>query len=148
MEEVLLGETNDGAEYLERRARELLAQLGIEPADDPKSGISPVELAATVVRTLDLPEIQKLRPRLLPELPIFGHQDAGDSEILISGIADAVALDDVGGTEAVVDWKSDVDASPRMIEHYRRQIDDYRKRTGAKRALIVMMTSGKTVEVA
>ena len=148
MEEVLLGETNDGAEYLERRARELLAQLGIEPTDDPKSGISPVELAATVVRTLDLPEIQKLRPRLLPELPIFGHQDAGDSEILISGIADAVALDDVGGTEAVVDWKSDVDASPRMIEHYRRQIDDYRRRTGAKRALIVMMTSGKTVEVA
>jgi hypothetical protein len=35
-----------------------------------------------------------------------------------------------------------------MIEHYRRQIDDYRIRTGAKRALIVMMTSGKTVEVA
>ena len=75
MEEVLLGETNDGAAYLERRARELLAQLGIEPTDDPKSGISPAELAATVVRTLDLPEIQKLRPRLLPELPIFGHQD-------------------------------------------------------------------------
>jgi ATP-dependent exoDNAse (exonuclease V) beta subunit len=147
MEEVLLGETNDGAEYLERRARELLAQLG-EPTVDPKSGISPVELAATVARTLDLPEIQKLRPRLLPELPIFGHQDAGESEILISGIADAVAPDDAGGTEAVVDWKSDVDASPRMIEHYRRQIDDYRKWTGAKRALIVMMTSGKTVEVA
>jgi hypothetical protein len=66
----LLGETNDGAEDLERRARELLAQLGIEPTDDPKSGISPVELGATVVRTLDLPEIQKLRPQLLPELPI------------------------------------------------------------------------------
>ena len=75
MEEVLLGETNDGAAYLERRARELLAQLGIEPTEDPKSGISPAELAATVVRTLNLPEIQKLRPRLLPELPIFGHQD-------------------------------------------------------------------------
>jgi ATP-dependent exoDNAse (exonuclease V) beta subunit len=148
MEEVLFGETNDGVAYLERRARELLAQLDLEPTDDPKSGISPVELAATVVRTLDLPEIQKLRPRLLPELPIFGHQDAEESEILISGIADAVALDDVGGAEAVVDWKSDVDASPRMIEHYRRQINDYRRRTGAKRALIVMMTSGKTVEVA
>ena len=96
MEEVLLGETNDGAPYLEQRSRELMAQLGIEPADDPKAGISPVELAATVVRTLNLPEIQKLRPRLLPELPIFGHQDAGDSEILISGIADAVAPDDSG----------------------------------------------------
>ena len=100
------------------------------------------------MRTLNLPEIQKLRPRLLPELPIFGHQDAGDSEILISGVADAVAADDTGRTEAVVDWKSDVDASPKMIEHYRRQIDDYRKRTGAKRAIIVMMTSGRTVEVA
>jgi ATP-dependent exoDNAse (exonuclease V) beta subunit len=147
-EEVLLGETNDGGAYLERRARELLAQLGIEPADDPKSGIAPAELAATVVRTINLPEIQQLRLRLLPELPIFGHQDAGDSEILISGIADAVALDEVGATEAVIDWKSDTDASPKLIEHYRRQIDDYRRRTGAKRALIVMMTSGKTVEIA
>jgi ATP-dependent exoDNAse (exonuclease V) beta subunit len=148
MEEVLLGETDDGGAYLERRARELVAQLGIEPADDPKCGIAPAELAAAVVRTINLPEIKQLRPRLLPELPIFGHQDAGDSEILISGIADAVALDEAGGTEAVVDWKSDTDASLKLMEHYRRQIDDYRKRTGAKRALIVMMTSGKTVEVA
>jgi exodeoxyribonuclease-5 len=148
MEEVLLGETNDAAPYLERRSRELMAQLGIEPTDDPKSGVSPIELASTVVRTLNLPEIQKLRPRLLPELPIFGHQDVGGNEVLISGIADAVAADDTGRTEAVVDWKSDVDASPKMIEHYRRQIDDYRKRTGAKRAIIVMMTSGRTVEVA
>jgi hypothetical protein len=67
----------------------------VRPCSCPASDrSSPGELAATVARTLNLPEIQKLRPRLLPELPIFGHQDVGNSEILISGIADAVAAAD------------------------------------------------------
>jgi hypothetical protein len=35
-----------------------------------------------------------------------------------------------------------------MIEHYRKQIENYRRLTGAKRTLIVMMTSGKTVKIA
>ena len=56
-------------------------------------------------------------------------------------------MDEAGGTAAVIDWKSDTDTNPKLIEHYRRQIDDYRKRTGAKRALIVMMTSRKTIEI-
>ena len=147
IEEVLLAATGDSAVDLEHRASELLAQLGIEPAGDPKTGISPAELAATVVRTLNLPEIQKLRARLVPELPIFGHEHVGDSEVLISGVADAVALGDSGQIEVVVDWKSDVDPSGASLSHYRKQIDDYRRQTGASRALLVLMTPGKAIEL-
>ncbi|WP_275540332.1 hypothetical protein [Rhodopseudomonas palustris] len=37
--------------------------------------------------------------------------------------------------------------SPSAIDHYRQQIDDYRKLTGAKKALLVFMTRGQVVEV-
>lgn len=53
MEEVLTGETQDTSAELERRAAELLVQLGRESSADPKFGIAPKELAATVVRTLE-----------------------------------------------------------------------------------------------
>ena len=147
MEEVLNFEVSDRAAELEVRAAELLAQLGIEPAINAKDGIAPTELAATVVRTLDLPEIRELRSRLRPELPIFGHLGSTDGETLVSGISDAVATSENGAIEVVVDWKSDVDAPPHKIESYAKQIGDYKKHTGAKRALLVMMTAGKVIEV-
>ena len=109
MEEVLTGETQDTAAELERRATELLIQLGREPSVDPKIGIAPKELAATIMRTLNLPEIAALRPRLVPELTVFGSTSDGTTETLVSGIADAVAPDANDGIEAIIDWKSDVE---------------------------------------
>lgn len=147
LEEVLNCEISDRSAELEVRAAELLAQVGIKPATNAKDGISPTELAATVVRTLDLPEVRELRSRLKPELPIFGHLGSADGEILVSGISDAVATNESGAIEVVVDWKSDVDLSPRMIESYSKQISDYRRQAGAERALLVMMTAGKVIEV-
>jgi exodeoxyribonuclease-5 len=146
MEEVLIGETRAAVAELERRALDLLAQLGIAPANDPKTGISPSELAATIVRTLSLPEVERLRPRLIPEHTIFGRHLAPDIETLTSGIADAVASDAQGGIEVILDWKSDVDPDAKMIAHYCRQISEYRRHAGAKRALLVLMTPGKIIE--
>jgi exodeoxyribonuclease-5 len=146
MEEVLIGETRAAIAELERRALDLLAQLGIAPANDPETGISPSELAATIVRTLSLPEVEQLRPRLIPEHTIFGRHLAPDIETLTSGIADAVAPDAQGGIEVILDWKSDVDPDAKMIAHYCKQISEYRRHTGAKRALLVLMTPGKVIE--
>jgi len=143
MEEVLTGETQDTAAELERRAAELLAQLGQEPSADPKLGIAPRELAATIVRTLNLPDIAALRPGLIPEHTIFGSESDGKTQTLISGIADAVARDEHGGIEAIIDWKSDVEMNADKLANYRSQLGDYRKQTGAKRALLVLITSGK-----
>jgi exodeoxyribonuclease-5 len=148
MEEVLIGETSAAVADLRRRAVDLLGQLGLEPKSDPQTGISPAELAATVERTLNLPEIAQLRERLVPEHTIFGRKTTPVGEILISGIADAVAPDTEGGVDAVVDWKSDVDPSPATIAHYFKQIDEYRRHIGAKRALLVLMTAGKVIETA
>jgi ATP-dependent exoDNAse (exonuclease V) beta subunit len=145
MEEVLLGETADDTTELEKRAGELLVQLGIEPAADPKIGLSPIELAAAITRTLAMPEVRELRPRLVPEHTVFGQQTSPDGDTLLSGIADAVAVDNDGAIDVVIDWKSDVDPAPSAIIHYRNQIGEYQRRVGAKRALIVMMTAGHII---
>jgi ATP-dependent exoDNAse (exonuclease V) beta subunit len=147
MEEVLTGETQDTTAELERRATELLSQLGREPSADPKFGIAPTELAATIVRTLNLPEIAALRPHLAPEYTVFGSAIDGRTEKLISGIADAVARDANDEIEAIIDWKSDVEMNSGKQAKYQTQLGDYRKQTGAKRALLVLMTEGRILNV-
>ena len=137
-----------GSAKVERRTLELLGQLGVKPVDDPNAGISPAEIAGTVVRTLSLPEIARLGSRLVPEYSVFGGRINADGEVLVSGIADAIAPDGQGGIDAVIDWKSDVNPSTEAINHYRKQIDEYRRNIAAKRALLVFMTSGKVIEVA
>ena len=115
MEEVLNGETEDGLEALVARASELLAQLSIMPSGSQRWNL-PSELAQTIVRTLNIPEIAQLRPRLVPEHTIYGNQANDDGEIIVSGIADAVAYDADGRIEIIVDWKSDVDIDVSTLE--------------------------------
>jgi ATP-dependent exoDNAse (exonuclease V) beta subunit len=147
IEEVLTGESGDGKSDLETRAVDLIRQIGLEPAMDPKTGLCPNELASTIVRTLALPEIAALRQRLVAELPVFGSTVREGEEVLLSGQADAVALEDTGAIDTVIDWKSDVAPDPTTISRYRQQIGDYRKQTKAKRALLVFMTTGQVVNV-
>jgi ATP-dependent exoDNAse (exonuclease V) beta subunit len=145
MEEVLTGETLATAPELHRRAQELIGQLGLEAESDPARRISPAELTGAVERTLALPEVAQLRERLVPEHSVFGHESAAVGEILVAGVADAVALHAQGAIETIVDWKSDVAPSQSTIAHYFKQIEIYRRHTGAKHALLVLMTSGKVV---
>ncbi|QFI77210.1 AAA family ATPase [Bradyrhizobium betae] len=142
MEEVLTGETPDMAPELERRAGELLCQLNVEPCQDPSDGISPIELASTIFRALRLPEIAALRPHLVPEQTVFGHQREGEREILVSGIADALVRDASGRALVIIDWKSDVNMSHSTQAEYKVQLEAYRKYTGAGRSLLIAMTTG------
>ncbi|MNY76439.1 hypothetical protein D3C86_2160180 [compost metagenome] len=66
---------------------------------------------------------------------------------MASGIADAVSFAPDGKPQVVIDWKSDVDPAPETIDHYRAQVGQYLAMTGALRGLIVMVTSGRIVEV-
>jgi ATP-dependent exoDNAse (exonuclease V) beta subunit len=147
IEELLTGELKGGVLEIERRTVELLRQFGIKPVDDPRTGIAPTEIAGTVVRTLNLPEIARLRSRLVPEHSVFGQRTTAEGEVLVSGIADALALDGQGGIEAVIDWKSDVNPSSKAVDHYRKQINEYRQNTGAKRALLVFVTQANLISV-
>ena len=104
-------------------------------------------MAVAVRNTLQLPEIAELRPRMLPELPVYAAAVEDKTMTLTAGIADAVVADATGGVEAVVDWKSDVDPAPAQVEVYRRQVGDYMAATGARLGLIVFMTSGRVERV-
>ena len=147
MEEVLNGETEDSIDTLAARALKLMAQLAISPSDHASDGISPDELARTVVRTLSIPEIAGLRPRLVPEYTINASRMDADREIIVSGIADAIAYDNEGCIETVVDWKSDVAVDDERLNSYYGQLDVYRHQTGARNALLVLMTAGKIVAI-
>ncbi len=147
MEEVLTGETEDGLPSLKARATTLLAQLGLKNQVDASIGPSSGEMASTALRTLQLPEIVALRPRLQPEFCVYQGTEADQAMSLTAGITDAIATDDGGRIDVVVDWKSDVDPAPAQIDLYREQVRDYLAATGAPLGLIVFMTSGRVERV-
>lgn len=141
MEEVLSVETQDNEPALKARAGTLLAQLGLEDHADASAGPSSAEMASTVQRTLQLPEIVELRSRLQAEFWVYSGTEADSTLSLTAGIADATALNGAGQMEVVIDWKSDVDPAPAVVEQYRAQVRDYLAATGAALGLIVFMTS-------
>ena len=147
MEEVLTGETPDDIPALKARASTLIEQLALTDQNDASKGLSSDELAAAVQRTLQLPEIAALRPRLHPEMWVYAGTESGQTMSLTAGISDAVAVSDTGRVEVVVDWKSDIDPAPAQVEFYRVQVRDYLAATGAPLGLIVFMTSGRIERV-
>lgn len=147
IEEVLTGESTEDGAALRTRARELLGQLGLADVEDPTVGPCSGEMADVLQRALQLPEIVALRPRLLPELHVYAAMFADRTMTLTAGIADAVAIDEMGRIEAVVDWKSDVNPVPAQIDIYRNQVRDYLTATGARLGLIVFLTSGRIERV-
>lgn len=147
MEEILTGEVTDDAEAVTARAGELIASLGKAPEADPATGLSPAELAGCVARTLALPQIVALRPRLLPEFPVYGVTDEENGQSATAGVADAMTLAESGAPEVVIDWKSDVNPSAAMLDHYHAQVGAYLEITGATEGLIVLMTAGQVIPV-
>mgnify|MGYP006424845503 CR=1 FL=1 len=143
LEEVLTGELAESE--MQPRADELLRELGVEPAGDPSQGPCGTELARTAARALGLEEVAALREKLIPEATVFASTALDTGEEIVSGLADAVAVDTAGTIEAVVDWKSDVAAEPRQRSHYREQMQTYLQALGCDVGLLVYATDG-TVE--
>jgi CRISPR-associated exonuclease Cas4 len=140
MEEVLTGEVAEDLESLAGRARELLVQVTLEPEEGeelPKVD----EIAATAWRTLQLPDIAALRPRLVPEWPIYTLLSDRLTPRALAGRADAVAYEG-DGVELVVDWKTDIDPAGTDVRVHTRQLEDYLCATGATRGVLVYMTPG------
>ncbi len=146
MEEVLTGEIADDVAKLQSRPSELLTQLGLHDAEDAATGPCSHEMAAAAQRTLQLPEIAELRPKLLPEFPVYASAVVDQTASLTACIADAVAIE-AGWIETVIDWNSDVNPTAADIEMYRGQVRDYLTATGAGLGLIVFVTSGRIERV-
>lgn len=147
MEEVLNGETGDSHAALSARAGELVRALGVVPVADPTAGLSPEELAGCVGRTLRLPEIAALRPALSAEFPVYALREEDAELVATAGIADALTVGPGGTPAVVIDWKSDVNADPKTLDHYRAQVRAYLEMTGAEQGLIVLMTSATVIAV-
>jgi exodeoxyribonuclease-5 len=147
MEEILAGEIHDEPADVLTRAKELILALGKTPVVDPDTGLAPGELAACVAKTLAIPQIAALRPRLQAEFSVYGSRTDADGEMVTAGVVDAMTLRATGNPDVVVDWKSDVNASPSTIDHYRSQVEAYIDMSGAAEGLIVFMTSGHVIEV-
>lgn len=144
MEEILTGET--AVNEVESRARELVDQV---LAANPKKEVPQLyakEIADCVARTLALPEVVAILPRLIPEIGVTAARREGVVEILTMGVSDALAIDG-DKVDVVVDWKGDLRPSAQTVQMYREQVRDYVKMTGANRGLIVFMSSGSVVEV-
>jgi exodeoxyribonuclease-5 len=148
MEEILNGEVTDEAKALAARAGELIVSLGKAPVADPATGVSSAELAGCVARTLTLPQVIVLRPRFLPEFPVYGIAGNEDVESATAGIADALALADSGATDVLIDWKSDVNPSDATLDHCYSQVRAYLESSGAGAGLIVLTMSDRTIAVA
>ncbi|QRY94199.1 UvrD-helicase domain-containing protein [Sphingomonas paucimobilis] len=147
MEEVLTGETPEAEATLTDRAADLIRAFGKVPVADPATGLCAGELAGCVARSLALPEIAALRPDLLAEFPVYALNGEGSELVATAGIADALTIGSDGRPVAVIDWKSDVNPNAQTLDHYRAQVSAYLDMTGADRGLIVMMTSGRIIEV-
>ena len=117
--------------------------MGLDDEEDAAAGPSSAELAATVMRTMRLPEVAALRPRLVPEFPVYSSAVEGSAVTLTAGIADAVAIDGKGQVDVVVDWKSDVKPGGKQTAMYHRQVREYLRSTTARTGLIVFMSSGR-----
>ena len=147
IEEVLTGETEEAVTALTARAETLIRALGQPVAHDPASGLMPAELAGCVIRALSAPEVAALRPRLMPEIPVYASTALQDHEEATAGIADAIAVSPDGKPLVVIDWKSDVAPTTEMLEHYRGQVRAYLDITDAERGLIVLATTGRVISV-
>lgn len=148
MEELITGEARE--DTLQSRASELVEQAGSAVDGMPhltSSRPDPGELAQSALRAWSLDEVSDLRDNLVAEWNVYGSAGHASDLKLIAGIADAVALDDAGRPYCVIDWKSDVDPTPEMVESYTQQVRDYLRMTGAARGMLVFATPGFTVEV-
>ncbi|MER9445744.1 hypothetical protein NKI79_31365 [Mesorhizobium sp. M0340] len=99
MEEVLIGELGEDLAEFAGRALALIAELVVDREDE--AGLPEAdEIASTAWRTLHLPEIAALRPRLVPEWPIYALLAHASEPTALAGRIDAVAL--VEGRASVV----------------------------------------------
>lgn len=138
MEELVTGELVESSEDVASRAAQLRDQLF---SVSPSTTVDAEELAATVLKTIRLPELKPFRSGLMAEVPIHAVAAAG-ADHLIVGRADAIARTEDGDTVAF-DWKSDVAPKDTDRSAYRQQLAQYLYAIGARKGAVVYMTSGR-----
>jgi len=141
MEEVLTGETAERLASLRARAQVLVGELAAMAGIDnqlPDAG----EIASTVLRTFQLPEIAALRSQLVAEVPVYTMVKDGAKPIALAGRIDAMAIEE-GKPRVVLDWKSDIAPTNEDIREHAVQLRNYLDATGASKGALVYMSAGR-----
>jgi CRISPR-associated exonuclease Cas4 len=141
MEEMLTGETAERSVSLRTRAQVLVGELAARTGIDSQLP-NAREVAATVLRTLQLPEIAALRARLVAEVPIYAMINNGVTPTALAGRIDAMAIEE-GKPRVVLDWKSDVAPTDEDMRDHAVQLRHYLDATGAPRGALVYMSVGQ-----
>jgi ATP-dependent exoDNAse (exonuclease V) beta subunit len=142
MEEVLTGELADtDSAAVEGRAADLLDELLGRAEVLPGLRPSAAEAARTALNTLALADVARLRPHLVPEVPIWSQLS---DDTFLAGRADALAVVD-GEVTAVLDWKSDIAPSSEDRAWHAGQLRDYLAATRIRRGALVYMSLGEIV---
>jgi CRISPR-associated exonuclease Cas4 len=142
MEEVIEEGLTADAAVLAARAAVLGSQL-LAPGESDESVEDVGELSQTVLRTLALPDIAELLPRLRAELPIYALVGEDGAAQPMAGRVDAVALASDGALDAVIDWKSDIAPGSQQMADHVDQVRLYLAATGAPRGALVYMSLGR-----
>lgn len=129
---------------LTARASELLAVLG-----DVDGAVDAAEIARLALCAWDMPDVAALRGRLAAEVQVAGKDvdPSTGAEVVWNGVADAVAIDEDGRPEVVIDWKSDRSPTRETLAHYQEQLRAYLRLTGAKEGLLVLAARGEVLRV-
>jgi ATP-dependent exoDNAse (exonuclease V) beta subunit len=138
MEEVLTAELADELPALRTRAQELLLQLSSRHNVQKPMPI-PDELAATIRKTLEIPDIAQIRYGLVPELSIFGILP-DMSHARVSGRADAIFIE-ANEPRAVIDWKSDIAPSQADVDLHAAQLNTYMRAAKIDRGALVYLST-------
>jgi ATP-dependent exoDNAse (exonuclease V) beta subunit len=139
-EEVITGELTTTLEALTVRAGELLTQLRSQSLGQ-EIVFPDAAQAATLIRdTLAIEEVATLLPFLEAEVPVWN----ADGASLLAGRVDALIVRE-GRVLGILDWKSDVDPSPKVKSDYVAQLHEYVSVTGALAGALVFMTSGDLI---
>jgi ATP-dependent exoDNAse (exonuclease V) beta subunit len=140
LEEILTDEVGDDERSLAVRAAKLTEELAVEEEEGVVLADT-TEMARCVRQALHLKDIAELRPRLVPEWPIYGLMGSRGTQA-IAGRVDAVAIDE-GRADIVIDWKSDIAPTETTIAKHRAQLSQYLAVTDTERGALVYLTTGQ-----
>lgn len=140
VEEVIGGELVVTLEALTARADDLLAQLRSQLPGSEIEFPDAMQAATSIRDTLAIEDVATVLPFLEAEVPVWN----ADGATLLAGRVDALIVRE-GRVLGVLDWKSDVKASPEVKANYVSQLNQYVSVTGAVAGAVVFITSGELI---
>ncbi|MDR9392303.1 MAG: UvrD-helicase domain-containing protein [Trueperaceae bacterium] len=140
-EEIVCGALEADEVQLLARTKTLLTRI------ENAANIDSEEVTATVLKGWRHPDVAAWHGQLVAEWHLRKAIPHAEGTHIVSGIADAVALDEQGDVALVIDWKSDFAPNEDTRQSYARQLRTYLDVLDAPAGLLVFAARGETLFV-